>query len=138
MPDQNGNTQTQQQQPAQVTINTTKPSDFPEMPYSWNVTAVSPEGFNEMFTVRAVNEKPFLDRITQIKKYLTASNYKPAAQRGAAGAPAASASEPTEQAPICAIHHEPLKKRQGTGGKSFWSCPKKLEDGSWCPYRPKS
>jgi|SRR5579859_436571 len=41
-----------------------------------------------------------------------------------------------EETPLCAIHHTPMAKRQGKNG-SFWSCPQKLEDGSWCPYKPK-
>jgi len=50
-------------------------------------------------------------------------------------APAGPAAEIGE-APTCAIHKTPMEKRQGKNG-SFWSCPKKLDDGSWCPYKPK-
>jgi hypothetical protein len=42
---------------------------------------------------------------------------------------------PPEPAPMCAIHHRPMVQVQGSKG-TFWSCHAKLEDGSWCPYRP--
>jgi hypothetical protein len=29
-----------------------------------------------------------------------------------------------------------MQKRQGKSGGYFWSCNQKLEDGSWCPYKP--
>ena len=41
----------------------------------------------------------------------------------------------TEQPPTCAIHHQPMAEMRGSKGK-FWSCHQKLDDGSWCPYRP--
>src|SRR5215213_6835453 len=42
---------------------------------------------------------------------------------------------PAEHVPMCAIHHQPMVQVQGATG-AFWSCHQKLEDGSWCPYRP--
>jgi hypothetical protein len=41
---------------------------------------------------------------------------------------------PAERAPDCAIHHQPMTWMNKNGG--FWSCHKRLDDGSWCPYRP--
>ena len=137
MVDTNGNTQTQT--PAQVTINN-KPSDFPEMPYSWNVQVLSPEGFGEMFTVRAVNENGFLPRVGRIKAYLTENGYKPMpARSGPAPAQAATAAgDPAteEKPPLCIIHNTPMKRRS-KDGRSWWSCTQKLGDGQWCNYRPK-
>ena len=40
-----------------------------------------------------------------------------------------------EQPPTCAIHGKPMVSVQGQKGQ-FWSCHEKLEDGSWCPYKP--
>lgn len=37
--------------------------------------------------------------------------------------------------PICGIHHLPMELVQGRRGP-FWSCHERLEDGSWCTYRP--
>jgi hypothetical protein len=54
---------------------------------------------------------------------------------GANAAGQASPSEPPSPAPICAIHHQPMVSVTGKKGQ-FWSCHQKLEDGSWCPYKP--
>ena len=42
---------------------------------------------------------------------------------------------PPEPAPICAIHKQPMVRMNGRRGE-FWSCHEKLDDGSYCPYRP--
>jgi hypothetical protein len=42
---------------------------------------------------------------------------------------------PPESAPICAIHKLPMVRVNGRRGE-FWSCHEKLDDGSYCPYRP--
>jgi len=135
-PTQNG-TGTPPQQPQQININTAPgPRDFPEMPYSWNVRVTGPEGFDEQFTVRAVNEKPFMDRVAQLKRDLTERGYKATATRAPQAGNAAPA--PAEEtAPLCAIHNVPMKKRTGRNGQAFWSCAEKLSDGQWCQYRPK-
>lgn len=108
-----------------------------DAPYSWTITVVDANGFSEMFTVRAVSEKGFFERVTRAKVRLLEQNYKPAPTRGAsAGAAQTAAAPDAEETPICAIHKTPMQKRQGRNG-SFWSCPQKLEDNSFCPYRPK-
>ncbi len=40
-----------------------------------------------------------------------------------------------EEPPICAIHKLPMALMSGREGQ-FWSCHEKLQDGSWCPYKP--
>jgi hypothetical protein len=40
-----------------------------------------------------------------------------------------------EQPPTCAIHSKPMVSVNGKKGQ-FWSCHEKLDDGSWCPYKP--
>ena len=42
---------------------------------------------------------------------------------------------PGQEAPVCAIHHQSMVSVNGKKGQ-FWSCHQKLEDGSWCPYKP--
>jgi len=42
---------------------------------------------------------------------------------------------PEQQPPTCAIHTTPMVSVNGKQGQ-FWSCHEKLQDGSWCPYRP--
>jgi len=133
----NGATGAQTQQPQNINIHTAPaPRDFPEMPYSANVRAVDADGFEWQFTARAVNEKPFMERIEHLRDELKKRGYKPVT--GRAASVSTSANEPqAESAPLCAIHNAPMQKRQGRGGQSFWSCPKKLDNGDWCPYRPK-
>jgi hypothetical protein len=45
------------------------------------------------------------------------------------------ASAQPQDSQMCAIHHSPMKWMV-TGNGSFWSCHKKLDDGSYCPYKP--
>ena len=40
-----------------------------------------------------------------------------------------------EQPPTCAIHNKEMVRMNGKRG-AFWSGHEKLDDGSWCPYRP--
>lgn len=37
--------------------------------------------------------------------------------------------------PLCAIHKTPMKRMEGRKGP-FWSCHRKMANGSWCTYRP--
>jgi hypothetical protein len=40
-------------------------------------------------------------------------------------------------APVCAVHSHTMTWQKGKRG-FFWSCHKKMEDGSWCSYRPQA
>ena len=42
--------------------------------------------------------------------------------------------EPGEP-PVCPTHGEPMTWQKGRKGH-FWSCHNRLEDGSWCSYKP--
>lgn len=46
------------------------------------------------------------------------------------------AHEASSGIPICPIHHNPMKLRTGKFG-DFWSCGMKMDDGSWCKYKPQ-
>jgi len=39
-------------------------------------------------------------------------------------------------APMCAIHHVPMKLVDGKRGP-FYSCHERDSEGNWCSYRPK-
>jgi hypothetical protein len=39
------------------------------------------------------------------------------------------------EAPICAIHQKPMTLMTGKRGQ-FYSCHEKMQDGSWCRYKP--
>ncbi len=130
--------------PPAVTIPSHQPAPAPEAkpapivtmteaPYSWNCTAIDPNGFSEMFTVRAVSAEGFYARVAQMKSNLLDLGYKPAPTRGTAASASPSTNEP---APICAIHGTPMQKRQ-KDGRSWYSCPQKLDNGEYCPYKPK-
>lgn len=112
--------------------------NVPEMPYSWNVFMVAPDGSREQFTVRKTDAAEYIKSIDGIKKYLTEHGYKPEPPKTNGGnGNGASTTAHDETAPICGIHKSPMVKRQGKNG-SFWSCPKKLDDGTWCPYKPQA
>src|SRR3954466_9048642 len=38
------------------------------------------------------------------------------------------------QAPLCGIHHRPMKLMSGRRGQ-FWSCHERMPNGDWCDYR---
>lgn len=106
---------------------------FSEAPLSWNVRAISVEGFEEQFTVRGQTIEGFFKRVQTTKQALLDLEYKPVSRSN--GHSAAAESAPAEQAPMCAIHNKPMSKVQGAKG-SFWSCHEKLTDGTYCPYKP--
>lgn len=86
----------------------------------WNLRGKTLEEFDKVFTARAANINK-LQSIRPVKQELTAPT------NGNGG---------DESVPTCAIHKTPMAKRQGKNG-TFWSCPHKLDDGSWCPYKPE-
>jgi hypothetical protein len=47
-----------------------------------------------------------------------------------------SAPQPATAAPICGIHHKPMKLMNGRRGE-FWSCHEKMPDGGWCTFKPR-
>ena len=113
-----------------------------EAPYSWNVAVQDVNGFIEMFTVRAVSEKGFRERVARVKAQLLAENYTPAPTRDArksatqAQTHDAETQAETEAAPLCGIHGTPMQERTGRNGQKFWSCPQKFANGNYCNYRP--
>ena len=57
---------------------------------------------------------------------------KPANQSAPMPAPVAQVAAPVApQAPICPVHGQPMRLRQGRRG-SFWSCAARDEWGEWC------
>ena len=41
----------------------------------------------------------------------------------------------TAEAPMCVVHEVPMVRMQGKRGP-FWSCHARMDDGSFCSYRP--
>ncbi len=86
----------------------------------WNLRGKTIEEFDKVFAARAAN----INKLQSIRPV----QQKAAVSSGNGG---------DEQAPICAIHNKPMSKvprKDGTG--SFYSCHEKLQDGSYCPYKP--
>jgi len=113
---------------------------IPEAPVSWTARYTSPEGFDCMLTLRGTEVKAVMGQAKAAVEAMVKAGCKPQASR-----PPASASSngngngegrAEDTPPICAIHHTPMQKRQSKSGGYFWSCNQKLEDGSWCPYKP--
>lgn len=113
--------------------------ELTEAPFSWNVTAEAEDGWNEMFTVRALDSGEFIKRVEGVKKYLASKGYKPASRGKPQAAPVVNAPAMNgEEAPVCPYHKEPMTKRQGKNGM-FWSCHHKIEGtDQWCQYKPPS
>ncbi len=84
----------------------------------WNLRGKTIEEFDKVFTARAAN----INKLQSIR---------PAQQK----ASASNVNGGDEQAPICAIHNKPMAHVQGQKGM-FWSCHEKLQDGTYCPYKP--
>jgi hypothetical protein len=39
--------------------------------------------------------------------------------------------------PLCGIHNTPMTLVMKSKNGPFWSCHKRLDNGSWCSYRPR-
>lgn len=55
--------------------------------------------------------------------------------RPAEAQPAPEETPEAEEAPLCAVHQQPMRRQLGKYG-GFWSCHQKNADGSYCSYRP--
>jgi hypothetical protein len=97
------------------------------------ITYVDRDGFSHVLTVYAPSANEALRRGRLAVKALLGMESKPPASV----ATAPSNGHEAGPAPVCAIHKTPMQKVQGKKG-SFWSCHTKLDDGSWCPYKPPS
>ena len=113
------------------------PASFSEAPASVNVFATSPAGFTYQLTMRAARVADVLSQAAQLEAWLTSHNWTPGKATGKAVPGDAANSVQSEAAPVCAIHGKPMTRRTTKDGtRSFWSCSERLNDGSYCPYRP--
>jgi hypothetical protein len=111
------------------------PSGFPEMPFSANVRALDPYGFEWQFTTRAVTASGFSNRVEMMQKFLTDNNFIPtgASPHTAFATPshAADEAEPEgepDRPDWCPIHHVTMKSRT-RDGQTWYS--HKVGD-EWC------
>lgn len=127
---------TTQVNPNGTSMTTTAPT-FTEAPASATIKVTSPSGLEWMLTTRAATMRDLIAQVTTLETWLVGNKWTPAATRAASALPMSAPSvTPAEPAPICAIHKTPMTRRS-KDGRSWWSCSEKLDDGSWCPYRPK-
>lgn len=113
---------------------------FPEAPASVTLTVMTPKGYPALFSVRDMDWKSLVQEIESLEKDLEERGYTP--QVKTYGAPVKPASQaPTapqntiSNGPRCPIHGAPMAQRQGPYG-TFWACPTKNADGSYCKAKP--
>lgn len=113
----------------------TTPATPAPNPATLSIEFVDVDGWPMTLTLTAASGLAVIDAAAVAKKKLIAVGAKPKIFTPAPAAGAAAADQAGEAAPICAIHKTPMTKVNGKKG-AFWSCHEKLEDGSFCPYRP--
>lgn len=80
-----------------------------EAPYSLNVTAEDPDGYQLQFTVRKQDSKPFFDAVTTLRQWLKAQHLAPV-QRGNGYVRQAPSAQATETPAPSQSHQEPETK----------------------------
>ena len=90
-----------------------------------HVSAETPAQMNEL----APYARGLYERVLQ--QYGTKPQLWEAARNGQANGQTPAAKESAPAVPHCPEHQTPLKYRKGRFG-SFWSCPTRQPDGSWC------
>jgi hypothetical protein len=106
---------------------------FSEAPASATVEAYDGSGRRWLLTTRAATTSKLLTRLPVLTGWLDDHGWQARTPGKASQGDAATG----ENAPLCAIHKTPMTRRT-KDGRSWWSCSHKLDDGSYCPYRPKA
>ena len=99
-------------------------------PVSFNIKAISADGFDVMLTIRGTDSAEMMPRALKALEWLTTQGFTPngryqapSAQVGNGnGVPAANGNGQT--APICPTHNKPMKPSKFGG----WYCPVKIAD----------
>jgi len=132
---------------AQMVTDDRKDVEIPEAPAVSNIR-VWIKGYGVMLTVRGEKMMDIIQKTETLVDYAQSHGWKNVWDT----TPAPVASQPaTPQvsrdvtgmvpAPMCDIHGTPMKHLEGVSKKtgkpySFWSCPQKLADGSFCNGKP--
>jgi hypothetical protein len=118
-------------------------SQLPEAPISITVLAYF-EGFQVLIT-RRTGDLPIVSQIPGLIALITKleeAGFKPVRMNFSAALPPAENKEvgKEREIPICATHKIPMVWREGTSKTgahySFWACPTKNPDGTWCKGKP--
>ena len=120
---------------SQVTTNgatpAVAPANFTEAPASATVEAFDASGRRWLLTTRAATTSELLTRLPVLAGWLDDHGWQARATSKTSQGDAL----PGENPPLCAIHKTPMQRRSKEG-RSWWSCSHKLDDGTYCPYRP--
>jgi hypothetical protein len=85
----------------------------------------------EMFHVRCDDWKDFTRAVSNIQSIIPSEEPFP----NDSGSVATTPQKASGITPLCPIHKKPMALRMGQYG-AFFSCSTKLDDGTWCNYRP--
>jgi len=106
-----------------------------EAPYSANIKAISPAGFDVMITMRRGigEEKDFFTGLSKLQEWLVQKGYSPTG-KGHVKSDASAGPSDEPEFKTCPIHNAKMKRRKGRSG-IFYS--HQLADESWCNGREK-
>jgi hypothetical protein len=106
--------------------------------YQFAITtyALSPNGYECIVIARAETSDGALEQFETMTLKMQQAGYAPLIESRFGKSAPAQTTQPTGNAPICAIHNAPMNWMPSKHGGGFWSCHVRLPDGSWCPYKP--
>jgi len=103
-----------------------KAVSFTEAPASFNVKAVSPQGFDIMLTLRDSDTANLMARVEGALDWLVKQKFTPTPQRYGGGNANASGQQAggnggEPETKVCPLHHVAMKRRTGKGGDTWYS-----------------
>lgn len=104
----------------------------PVMGGAVTVDFIDAEGWTMSLTVTAASGIQAIEASQAVIKRLKEIGMRP---KATTTVPPQANNDHSGAAPICGIHHKPMSLVKGPRGP-FYSCHEKLEDGSFCPYKP--
>lgn len=128
-------------------ISKDKTEDIPEAPAVSNIK-VWIKGYGVMLTVRGEKMMDIIKKTETLIDYAESHGWKNTwntpemTNKAVVGQPVTPQDvNKMIDAPLCSIHGTPMKFLEGVSKKtgkpySFWSCPSKLADGSFCNGKP--
>lgn len=110
-----------------------KVTGFTEAPASFNVKAISPQGFDIMLTLRDADTKALIDRAEGALTWLSSKGFQPTGRRGSGNSGNNQANGNQGEAPLCPTHGKPMLPSKHKSGE--WFCPVKVaeDDGTGKP-----
>jgi len=98
---------------------------FTEAPASFNVKAISPQGFDVMLTLRDGDTKALMGRVEGALAWLASKGFQPTGRRSGSSGNSQANNGNQSEAPLCPTHSKSmLPSKHGSG----WYCPVKIAD----------